>query len=149
MKFLYLRFGPSLAFQCLRDPSCEAAAPAAAQPMREITMRPQHLHFARAGLSDWLGHANAVTPELMSDLVATACHRLLSTGASETTTRIKDLIRHRAWTEAALALVDLELPHWQLRRIAYDEGEWYCALSRERELPDWLDPSVEARHPDL
>jgi len=112
-------------------------------------MRPQHLHFARAGLSDWLGHANAVTPELMSDLVATACHRLLSTGASETTTRIKDLIRHRAWTEAALALVDLELPHWQLRRIAYDEGEWYCALSRERELPDWLDHSVEARHPDL
>ena len=35
------------------------------------------------------------------------------------------------------------------RRIAYDEGEWYCALSRERELPEWLDQSVEARHPDL
>ena len=36
-----------------------------------------------------------------------------------------------------------------LRRIAYDEGEWHCALSRERELPDWLDQSVEARHADL
>jgi hypothetical protein len=38
---------------------------------------------------------------------------------------------------------------WQVRRIAYDDGEWYCALSRERELPDWLDRSIEARHADL
>jgi hypothetical protein len=59
------------------------------------------------------------------------------------------LIAAAAWTEAALALIDLELPQWQLRRIAYDSGEWYCALSRERELPDWLDQSIEARHPDL
>jgi hypothetical protein len=43
----------------------------------------------------------------------------------------------------------LELPLWQVRRIAYDEGEWYCALSRERELPDWLDQSIETRHADL
>ena len=42
-----------------------------------------------------------------------------------------------------------ELPLWQVRRIAYDSGEWYCALSRERELPDWLDQSIEARHADL
>ena len=54
-----------------------------------------------------------------------------------------------AWTDAALALIDLELPQWQIRRIAYDDGEWYCALSRERELPDWLDRSIEARHADL
>ena len=54
-----------------------------------------------------------------------------------------------AWTDAALALIDLELPQWQVRRIAYDDGEWYCALSRERELPDWLDRSIEARHADL
>jgi hypothetical protein len=38
---------------------------------------------------------------------------------------------------------------WQIRRIAYDEGEWHCALSRERELPDWLDAAVEAHHADL
>jgi hypothetical protein len=36
-----------------------------------------------------------------------------------------------------------------VRRLAYDDGEWYCALSRERELPDWLDQSIEARHADL
>jgi hypothetical protein len=122
---------------------------ALAQPTRDIIMRPETLHLDRAGLSDRLGDANAVTPKLMSDLVATACRRFPSFGASETTARIKDLIQHRAWTDAALALVDLELPLWQVRRIAYDEGEWYCALSRERELPDWLDRSVEARHTDL
>ena len=55
----------------------------------------------------------------------------------------------QAWTDAALALIDLELPMWQLRRIAYHDGEWYCVLSRECELPDWLDRSIEARHADL
>ena len=59
------------------------------------------------------------------------------------------MIQSGAWTDAALALIDLELPFWQVRRIAYDNGEWYCALSRERELPDWLDQSIEARHADL
>ena len=72
-----------------------------------------------------------------------------SLGQTEKTARIERLIQSGAWTDAALALIDLELPHWQVRRIAYDEGEWYCALSRERELPDWLDQSIEARHADL
>ena len=63
--------------------------------------------------------------------------------------RIERLIEAQAWTDAALALIDLELPQWQIRRLAYDDGEWYCALSRQRELPDWLDQSVEARHADL
>ena len=65
------------------------------------------------------------------------------------TERIETLIRLGAWTDAALALIELELPQWQVRRLAYGDGEWYCALSRERELPDWLDQSVEARHSDL
>ena len=54
-----------------------------------------------------------------------------------------------AWMDAALALIDLELPLWQARRIAYDEGEWHCALSRQRELPEWLDQSIEVHHADL
>jgi hypothetical protein len=59
------------------------------------------------------------------------------------------LIDAEAWADAALALLELELPLWQVRRIAYDDGEWFCALSRERELPDWLDQSIEAQHADL
>ena len=100
-------------------------------------------------LDNRLRTAHAVTPELMSEIVGTACHRFPSMGQTEKTARIERLIGSEAWTDAALALIGLELPLWQVRRIAYDEGEWYCALSRERELPDWLDRSTEVRHTDL
>jgi hypothetical protein len=100
-------------------------------------------------LSDRLRDADAVTAGLMSEVIGEACRRFPSMGQSEKTARIERLIGSGAWTDAALALIDLELPLWQIRRIAYDEGEWYCALSRERELPDWLDRSIEARHADL
>ncbi|HTF80027.1 MAG TPA: hypothetical protein VK620_37925, partial [Bradyrhizobium sp.] len=68
-----------------------------------------------------------------------------SVGQPDKTARIERLIRSGAWTDAALALIDLQLPQRQVRRIAYDDGEWYCALS----LPDWLDRSIETRHTDL
>ncbi len=85
----------------------------------------------------------------MSDVIGETCRRFSSVGQSEKTARIEQLIQSGAWTDATLALIDLELPQWQVRRIAYDDGEWYCALSRERELPEWLDQSIEARHADL
>jgi hypothetical protein len=100
-------------------------------------------------LNDRLRDADTVTAEVMSEIVGEACRRFPSMGQSEKTARIERLLKSEAWTDAALALIDLELPLWQVRRIAYDEGEWYCALSRERELPDWLDQSIEAHHADL
>jgi hypothetical protein len=106
-------------------------------------------HQSPAELSDRLRDADAVTAEFISDIISKTCRRSPSVGQTEKTARIKGLIKSGAWTDAALALIDLELPQWHVRRIAYDEGEWYCALSRERELPDWLDQSIEARHADL
>ena len=100
-------------------------------------------------LSDRLRDAHAATDDLVAEVIGKTCRRFPSMGQSEKTARIERLIQTGAWTDAALALIDLELPQWQVRRIAYDDGEWYCALSRERELPDWLDQSIEARHPDL
>ena len=106
-------------------------------------------HRAPAPIHDRLREAYAVTAELISSVIGETCRRFPSVGQTEKTARIERLIQSQAWTDAALALIDLELSQWQVRRIAYDEGEWYCALSRERELPDWLDQSIEARHPDL
>jgi hypothetical protein len=106
-------------------------------------------HPAPREPGDLLRQAHAVTAELMSAIIGETCRRFPSMGQTEKTARIARLIESGAWTDAALALIDLELPLWQVRRIAYDEGEWYCALSRERELPDWLDRSIEARHADL
>jgi hypothetical protein len=94
------------------------------------------------GLDDRLRDAPAVTADLISEVVGKSSRRL--------PVRIERLIDSGAWTDAALALLELELPHWQLRRLTYDDGEWHCALSRQRELPDWLDDrSVESHHADL
>jgi hypothetical protein len=100
-------------------------------------------------LSDRLHDADAATAGLFADVIGTTCRRFPSTGQTEKTTRIERLIAAEAWMDVALALIDLELPQWQLRRIVYDEGEWHCALSGRRELPDWLDSCIETRHVDL
>jgi hypothetical protein len=90
-------------------------------------------------LGDRLRNAHEVTADLIAEVVPQTKKSL----------RIERLIGSAAWTDAGLALIDLELPQWQVRRIAYDDGEWYCALSRQRELPEWLDQSIEAHHADL
>ncbi len=104
---------------------------------------------ALPSLAEQLHNAYALTRPLMLDIIEHACRRFPSLRQSEKTERLTHLIDAEAWVDAALALLDLELPMWQVRRIAYDEGEWHCGLSRERELPDWLDAAVEARHADL
>ena len=94
------------------------------------------------GLVGRLHDAPGVTANLISEVIGNASRRLPA--------RIERLIESGAWTDAALALLELELPQWQLRRLAYDDGEWHCALSRQRELPEWLDDrSVESHHADL
>jgi hypothetical protein len=100
-------------------------------------------------LDDRLRSADAVTAELISEVIGARCRRFPSMGQTERTARLERLIGSEAWTDAALALIDLELPQWQVRRIAYDEGEWHCALSRQRQLPEWLDQSIEVHHANL
>src|SRR5262245_9166944 len=102
-----------------------------------------------ATLGERLQHALSVTPSLIADIIRESGRRFPSQGQAGKTERLGQLIKMGAWTDAALALIELELPQWQVRRIAYDDGEWYCALSRIRELPDWLDESIEGRHTDL
>jgi hypothetical protein len=79
-------------------------------------------------------------------IVRQTCPRSSTQPDSFDSQRLLTLIEAGAFTEAALAMIALELPQWQLRRIAYDDGDWYCALSRLRALPEWLDQAVEASH---
>ncbi len=109
---------------------------------------PSELRDSRE-LVDRLRDAHAVTAELMSDVIGEACWRFPPIRRTEKAARIERLIHSGAWTDAALALIELELPLWQIRRIVYDGGEWHCALSRQRELPDWIDQSIEAHHANL
>src|SRR5664279_1739707 len=93
--------------------------------------------------------ADEATPEMFSEIVGQTCQRPSAPNKAANAAQLHQLIEAGALTEAAFALINLELPQWKLRRITYDEGEWHCALSRQRELPDWLDQSIESHHPDL
>ena len=112
-------------------------------------MRPVLQHDNELLLADRLRDAPAVTASLVRDVMDAVCRRHSHPGRTNALARIERLIAEQAWAEVALALIDLELPQWQLRRLAYDGGEWHCALSRRRELPEWLDQAVEVSHPDL
>lgn len=117
--------------------------------LRDPTMSTDIRHFDPASLGEQLRCAHAVTRALLFEIIDKSCRRFPSLGQNERTARVTRLIEAEAWADAALALMELELPLWQVRRVVYDDGEWYCALSRERELPDWLDQSIETHHADM
>jgi len=102
-----------------------------------------------AALAGQASAADEATPQLFSEVVVATARRLWAPGEAARATKLHDLIEAGALTQAALNLIDMELPLWKVRRIAYDEGEWHCAMSRQRELPEWLDEAVEARHASL
>lgn len=102
-------------------------------------------YHAFAGRDDVAGTTSAI----MADILGSSRPESPVLERGYRRARIEELMRSGARIDAALELVALELPQWQLRRLAYDAGEWHCALSRMRDLPDWLDRSVEAHHADL
>ena len=100
-------------------------------------------------MNDRIRAASAVTADLMSDFASTACDRLPMLDRAGNAERIQGLIESGAWTDTALALVEIELPRWKLRRLVLDEGKWLCSLSRQVNLPVWLDDMAEVSHEDL
>lgn len=112
-----------------------------------MTLDPNHeQHLSQ--LQEHLHRARTVTPQLMVDVIAHACLRLRAHHPAAKT-RVVRLIESGAFVEAALALIELEVPGWKLRRLVYEDGEWICSLSRNRQLPDWLDDAADARHETL
>jgi hypothetical protein len=97
-------------------------------------------------LANQLRLAQAVTPDLISRIVAVACVRLPVLASAGKAIRIDQLIESEAWTDAAIALIELELPQWKLRRLVYEDGEWHCCLSKQPSLPAGLDETAEASH---
>ena len=93
--------------------------------------------------------ADEATPEMFSEIVGQTCQRPSAPNKATNAERLHQLIEAGALTEGALALIELDLPQWKLRRVTYDEGEWHCARSRQRELPEWLDQAIEASHASL
>ena len=98
-------------------------------------------------LTEQLRLAPALTADLISNVVVDACRRLpVLNRAEEATRRLDQLIEAGAWSDAALALIELELPAWKLRRLVYEDGEWFCSLSKQPNLPVALDDTADACH---
>ena len=97
-------------------------------------------------LEEQLRRARALTPDLISNVIADACTRLPVMKRAGKAARIDQLIEAGAWDDAALALIELELPAWKVRRLVYEDGEWLCSLSTQPNLPVALDDTADASH---
>jgi hypothetical protein len=97
-------------------------------------------------LDNAVREAPGPTPELISQIIAGACSRIPLLSLSGKAAAIGQLIRLSAWVEVALTLMELELPGWKLRRLIYEDGEWFCSLSRQSNLPATLDDTADGTH---
>jgi hypothetical protein len=106
-----------------------------------------------AAVMDGLDNELRKTRELQRDLfykvVAAACTRLPLLSKLGRAGQVDRLVAAAAWTDAALALIALELPGWKVRRLVYESGEWLCSLSRQPNVPIALDDTADAAHEAL
>jgi hypothetical protein len=97
-------------------------------------------------LDEELRVASDLAPNLFSKVIASARTRLPTLNKSGKAARVDRLIEAGAWTDAVFALIDLELPACKLRRLVYENGEWFCSLSQQPNLPVTLDDTADGRH---
>lgn len=100
------------------------------------------------GLDEELRRASELHRRLFYNVTA-ACTRLPLLSKLGRAGQLDQLVNADAWTDAALALIALELPSWKVRRLLYENGEWLCSLSRQPNLPIALDDAAEAGHEAL
>ena len=112
-----------------------------------MSFDPNHGEHLRE-LQEQIDRARTITPELMAHVIAQACPRL-QTQQRIAETRVIRLVKSGASADAALALLELELSHWTLRRLIYEGGEWHCSLSKHIGLPIELDDMAEGSHESL
>jgi hypothetical protein len=98
-------------------------------------------------LEDELRLAPALVPTMFAKVISGACRR--PPNVSRGVARLDRLIAVGAWSDAALVLIELELPAWRLRRLIREDNEWFCSLSRQPNLPMTLDVTADAHHDSL
>jgi hypothetical protein len=92
-----------------------------------------------------LQSASALSTSLFRKVLE-GCIRFESLRQAGKARLLDELAEAGAWTDAALRLLDLELPNWSIRRLVREGDDWLCTLSRQPNLPIALDDPVEAVH---
>jgi hypothetical protein len=93
--------------------------------------------------------APAPAPSLFTRVIADACTRIPALRTAGKAARIDRLVAAGAWTDAAFAVIALELPAWQIRRLWREESAWFCSLSQRPAWPAALDDTADAAHEEL
>jgi hypothetical protein len=88
-----------------------------------------------------LSRDHALTPDVVYDITS-----VVAAAHDEQIDRVDALIQSGAFTDAALALIELVSPGWKLRRLSFDDGEWLCSLSRHPGIPAELDDTADGSH---
>jgi hypothetical protein len=70
-----------------------------------------------------LQSATALSTSLFRKVVQ-GCTRLESLRRSGKAAALNELAEAGAWTDAALHLLELELPHWTIRRLSHEGDDW-------------------------
>jgi hypothetical protein len=97
-------------------------------------------------LRDRVRRGGVVTGDLMTRLITLFRPCLGDVTGSSALSRLNCLMEAQAWTDAAVALIEIAVPRWSLSRVFCEDGEWTCVLSRFPQMPEWLDDAVEGRH---
>jgi hypothetical protein len=97
-------------------------------------------------LDEELRLAGRPTSALISRLAADACPRIAALKGADPAIQIGRLIAAEAWTDAAMALIELEIPSWKVRSLVREGDEWLCSLSQQPNLSMELDDNVKASH---
>jgi hypothetical protein len=103
---------------------------------------PQQLQL----LADRLRREPWAGPEIFAAFI-NASPRLATLKKAGKAGAIDRLLQAGAWTDLALALIEHELPGWTLRCLVCEDGEWFCSLSQQPNLPLTVDDTVDAHHP--
>src|SRR5690348_16868916 len=96
-------------------------------------------------LSHRIKQSEKVTPQLMRELIEAVFGRVTEDTSGQASA-VWRMARAEAYVDAALALIDTALPDWSVRRICYEDGEWWCAMN-PRQPVYWEDDEVDEAHP--
>jgi hypothetical protein len=94
-----------------------------------------------------IDQASAVTPALIRAIMEATCGPATEDKTGRTTA-IWRLARAEAYVDAALSLIGTVLPDWSVRRICYEDGQWWCAMNPRRPVY-WDADEVDEAHPVL
>jgi hypothetical protein len=115
--------------------------------IREVAaMRLETKRLAALDSLDGLRSAQEPSLALLQKIISAACTPMPLLAKAKTVERLFKFAKVGAWTEAALALIELELPLWTVRRLAYENRKWLCSLSRQPNVPMTFDDCAEATH---